>query len=147
ETLCRNVAGFCQSAPRFSDEETDVIKILVNSGIEILNLPRPKPVCCQAADPQSFIVDPEGNIYKCWNDVGRPENRINEKIEDPFSPQLFKWMAWNPYRQQHCRICGLLPWCLGGCLAQPPDEDCGLWHYSRSDILKLLALEHEKRTK
>ncbi|MDP2806898.1 MAG: hypothetical protein Q8O74_02025, partial [bacterium] len=25
ETLCRNVAGFCQSAPRFSDEETDVI--------------------------------------------------------------------------------------------------------------------------
>jgi radical SAM protein with 4Fe4S-binding SPASM domain len=56
-------------------------------------------------------------------------------------------MAWNPYRQQHCRICGLLPWCLGGCLAQPPDEDCGLWHYSRNDILKLLALEHEKRTK
>ncbi|MBI5804808.1 SPASM domain-containing protein [candidate division TA06 bacterium] len=147
EKLCRNLTGFCQSAPRFSDDETDILKGLVNSGFEILNLPRPKPLCCQAADPQSFIVDPEGNIYKCWNDVGRTENRINEKMNDPFSPQLFKWMAWNPYRQQHCRICGLLPWCLGGCLAQPPDEDCGLWHYSRSDILKLLALEHEKRTK
>jgi len=147
ETLCRNLAGFCQSAPRFSDEETDVLKDLVTSGFEILNLPRPKLVCCQAADPQSFIVDTEGNIYKCWNQVGRPENRINGKRDDFFSPQLFKWMAWNPYRQQHCRICGLLPWCLGGCLDQPPDEDCGLWHYSRSDILKLLAVEYEKRTK
>lgn len=146
-SLCRNLAGFCQSAPRFSDEETDVLKSLVNSGFEVMNLPRPKPVCCQAADPQSFIVDPEGNIYKCWNDAVRPENRINERLNDPFSPQLFKWMAWNPYRQQHCRICGLLPWCLGGCLDQPPDEDCGLWHYSRGDILKLLALEYEKRTK
>jgi len=146
-TLCRNLNGFCRSAPRFTDEETDVIKDLAASGLELLNLPRPKPVCCQAADPQSFIVDPEGNLYKCWNDVGLPDRRINGRLDDPFSLQMFKWMAWNPYRQQHCRICSLLPWCLGGCLAQPPDEDCGLWHYSRNDILKLLALEHEKRTK
>jgi uncharacterized protein len=147
EHLCRNLAGFCQSAPRFTDEETDVLKSLVNSGIEILNLPRPKPVCCQAADPQSFIVDAEGNIFKCWNDLGRPGNRINEKMDDPFSPQLFRYMAWNPYRLQHCRMCNIMPWCLGGCLAKPPDEDCGLWHYSRNDMLKLLAAGYEKRTK
>ena len=80
ETLCRNLAGFCQSAPRFSDEETDVLKTLVNSGLEILNLPRPKPVCCQAANPQSFILEPAffdiaelsfgfvegGIVLNCW---------------------------------------------------------------------------------
>jgi uncharacterized protein len=147
EALCRNLFGFCQSAPRFTDEETDVLRSLVNSGIDIMNLPRPKLVCCQAADPQSFIVNAEGDIFKCWNDLGRPDKRVNEAMDDPFSPGMFRYMAWNPYRLQHCKMCNLMPWCLGGCLAKPPDEDCGLWHYSRNDMLKLLAAGYEKRTK
>jgi radical SAM protein with 4Fe4S-binding SPASM domain len=145
ERLCRNLAGLCQTAPRFSDEETDTVKGLTGSGVELLNLPRPKLVSCQAADPQSFIFDTGGSIFKCWEEVGLADRSIGSGMDNPFSPQLFRWMSWNPYRQPHCRICGLLPWCQGGCLAKPPDEDCGLWHYSKNDLLKLIVLENEKR--
>jgi uncharacterized protein len=143
--LCRNVFGLCQTAPRFSDEDMDIVKGLVSQGVSLLNLPRPKTVSCQAVDHQSFIIDAEGNVFRCWGGVGLEECRVTQVMDDPFHSRQFKWMSWNPYRQPHCRICGLLPWCQGGCLAKPPDEDCGLWHFSKNDLLKLLVAENEKR--
>ena len=39
------------------------------------NLPRPKICACEAVDPQAFIMDVNGAIFKCWNDVGVPAAR------------------------------------------------------------------------
>ncbi len=54
-------------------------------------------------------------------------------------------MSWDPYRQQHCRTCNILPWCQGGCIAQPPNEDCGHWRFALRELLKLAVMDKEKR--
>jgi radical SAM protein with 4Fe4S-binding SPASM domain len=143
--LCRNLNGLCQSVPEFTDEEYDIIRRLVLEGVDVRNLPRPKDTACQAVDPQSYIIDNAGSVYKCWNDVGKPECDCAAVLDDPMSPQLFQWMAWNPFRQQHCRMCNILPWCQGGCIAKPANEDCGNWRYALRELLKLVIMSKEKR--
>ena len=143
--LCRNLNGLCQSVPEFTDEEYDIIRRLVLEGVAVENLPRPKHTACQAVDPQSYIIDTAGAVYKCWNDAGKPEADCAAALDDPFAPQLFRWMSWDPFRQQHCRACNILPWCQGGCIAKPANEDCGHWRYALRELLKLVIMSKEKR--
>jgi uncharacterized protein len=88
-------------------------------------------------DPQSLIIDPTGEIFRCWTDVGSPGKSLTERLEDHLDPQNFRWLDWEPFQEAHCRVCNILPWCLGGCRAQPPDEDCSLWHYAIREMLEL----------
>jgi radical SAM protein with 4Fe4S-binding SPASM domain len=143
--LCRNLNGLCQSVPEFTDEEYDIIRRLALEGVAVDNLPRPKICACQAVDPQALIMDVNGAIFKCWDDVGQLEADCAAVLDDPMSPQLFRWVAWNPFRQQHCRMCNILPWCQGGCIAKPPNEDCGHWRYALRELLKLVVASKEKR--
>lgn len=141
--LCRNLNGFCQRTPSFSDEELETVRGVLDSGFRVDNLPEPGLVPCPAADPQSFIMDTGGNLYKCWNSLGRPQHGL-PGIDDLLHPNFARWLDWNPFRVYHCRNCNILPWCLGGCLDRPGDEDCGQWRYSLRETLKLLALAKER---
>ncbi len=136
--LCRNLNGFCQRTPSFSDDEMETVRELIESGFRIDNLPEPGLVPCQAADPQSFIVDVGGNLYKCWNSLGRPQQGL-PGIDDLLHPNFVRWLDWDPFRTYHCRNCNILPWCLGGCLDRTGGEDCGQWRYSLRETLKLMA--------
>ncbi len=142
--LCRNVNQLCQSAPNLEDDEVTNINRLLGSGFAVENLPHPKLVACQAVDPQSFIFDTSGNIYKCWDDLGSPEKMLPEDIEYPLAPQNFRWLDWDPFHEAHCRMCNILPWCLGGCRAKSPDEDCSQWHYALREMLSLAAAANKK---
>lgn len=136
--LCRNLNGFCQRTPNFSDDELEAVRRILDSGFHVDNLPEPALVPCPAADPQSFIMDAGGNLYKCWNSLGRPQQGLPD-IDDLLHPNFVRWLDWNPFRIYHCRNCNILPWCLGGCLDRPGDEDCGQWRYALRETLKLLA--------
>lgn len=137
--LCRNLAGLCRRTPGFTDEEYEVLRRLVESGHRLDNLPAPSLVPCLAVDARSFIMDIGGNLYKCWNSFGQPQQGV-PGLDDLLHPNFIRWMDWNPFRRHHCRNCNILPWCLGGCLDRPGDEDCGQWRYSLRETLRLLAL-------
>jgi uncharacterized protein len=137
--LCRNLNGFCQRAPNFSDDELETVRGMLDSGLRVDNLPEPAPAPCPAVDPQAFLMDVKGNLYKCWNSFGLPQQGLPD-IHDLLHPNFIRWLDWNPFRVYHCRNCNILPWCLGGCLDRPGDEDCGQWRYSLREMLKLLAL-------
>jgi len=73
--------------------------------------------CC-ATVVNSYIIGPEGEIYKCWNDVS-DERRIIGYInqENLINPSLFyrymirsKW-----YHNEECIHCFFLPICQGIC--------------------------------
>ncbi|MBU1356900.1 MAG: SPASM domain-containing protein [Candidatus Edwardsbacteria bacterium] len=142
--LCRNVNHLCHSAPNLEDEEVGDINRLLEAGFTVENLPRPKLVSCQATDPQSFIIDAAGNSYRCWDDLGGPKKMLPEDTDDPMAPQNFRWLDWDPYHEAHCRMCNILPWCLGGCRARPPDADCSQWHYALREMLSLAAAAKKK---
>ena len=86
-------------------------------GIEQPIFPRRKQRGCMIFSQNSHIIGPEGEIYKCWNDVTKPD-RVIGNISDASldNPTLFtQYMTHStPYRDE-CRDCKVFPICDGGC--------------------------------
>jgi len=71
---------------------------------------------CSVRNFNSVVIGPDGELYKCWNDVGKKERIYgylngtitNEKI-------LLRYLeASDPYEDAKCKDCLLLPVCAGG---------------------------------
>ena len=74
---------------------------------------------CVATRRQGFVVGPEGELYKCWTDVGRPSMMVGsihagETITDPVLVARYA-TGVDPYSDPRCRVCAVLPICGGGC--------------------------------
>ena len=74
---------------------------------------------CVATSHNGFVVGPSGELYKCWEDVGKPEMAIGdvtaeEPITDPALRALYALGA-DPYADPECLACNVLPICGGGC--------------------------------
>lgn len=73
---------------------------------------------CSATMVNSYVVGPQGEIYKCWNDVGNNERIIGyiykEKMTN--SSLFYKYMVGSKiYEDIECLNCSLLPICAGKC--------------------------------
>lgn len=75
---------------------------------------------CSATAEHSYIIDPKGNLYKCWNDIGIDELRVGnvaEGIKD--NTLIAKYVVGSDkYNDQKCLECRLFPICEGGCNRQ-----------------------------
>ena len=73
--------------------------------------------CC-ATTLNSFVIGPEGEFYKCWNDVSDNSKIIGyinkDKLDNPILLQRYivgtKW-----YNNKDCKECFVLPICKGIC--------------------------------
>ena len=74
---------------------------------------------CVATSHQGFVVGPEGELYQCWEDVGKPDMVIGNIHEDEpiTNPRLQAQysIGTDPYNDPDCRECNVLPICGGGC--------------------------------
>lgn len=77
---------------------------------------------CVATSHQGFVVGPEGELYKCWDDVGRGEMVVGtiHRQEHITNPALIARYVTgvDPFNLQACRNCSILPICGGGCAHQ-----------------------------
>jgi uncharacterized protein len=73
---------------------------------------------CGATDKNSFVIGPEGEIYKCYIDVGTP-GRVIGSIEEsrPWNLGLLAnyMVGASVFEDPACRDCFFLPLCDGGC--------------------------------
>ena len=72
---------------------------------------------CSAIYDKSFVIDPAGNLYKCWADFG-----VDERIIGNLDEGIKKWDYISEYAlnsdkfvDQKCLDCNLFPVCEGGC--------------------------------
>lgn len=73
---------------------------------------------CTATMTNAYIIGPEGELYKCWKDVGDKDKVIGNIVSGKMTNatlfhrymQESKW-----YNRQECKECSLLPVCDGGC--------------------------------
>lgn len=83
----------------------------------IYPIQRPAKTCC-AQCVSSYIVGPEGEIYKCWNDVSdnsKVVGYINQPkiINQSLYYRYHQGCAW--YNDPECKACFFLPICNGKC--------------------------------
>ncbi|MDR0605536.1 MAG: radical SAM protein [Bacteroidales bacterium] len=73
--------------------------------------------CC-ARKINSFVIGPEGGIYKCWNDVGAKEREIgNVHLTEMTNPALATnyLVGADPLEDIECQNCFYFAVCSGGC--------------------------------
>lgn len=72
---------------------------------------------CSIRNQNVAVIGPEGEIYKCWNDVGKQDRIVGDiwgKVTN--KRLLLQYLAGaDPYDDAQCRVCVLLPVCSGGC--------------------------------
>ena len=108
--------------------------------------PKFRPSYCSATMPGSFVIDPEGLVYKCWNDIGIKDygiGTVNGLIDGGLTEE-FACSAWGQYSQMNyeaCRECKLLPVCAGGCPHEAvhygKNPDCEPCKYILDELLML----------
>ncbi|MDY4128744.1 radical SAM/SPASM domain-containing protein [Peptostreptococcus porci] len=99
----------------FTLKQKDFLKrMLLKNGDYIFE--ERNPYLCGAVSPHSLLIDPLGDLYKCWNDIGRKEYKIGN-IKDGVveSDKLYKWLSYDPFRDEECINCSVFPICLNGC--------------------------------
>lgn len=73
---------------------------------------------CMANCNYSFVIGPQGEMYKCWNDFNNPERIIGYIHEKNLkNPSLVSRYLYDTsiYNNPECKDCFLFPVCDGGC--------------------------------
>ena len=72
---------------------------------------------CTVRNANTVVIGPEGELYKCWNDVGNKDavvGYVDGKITN--ETLLLRYLTGaDPFEDPKCRECLLLPVCGGGC--------------------------------
>ena len=92
---------------------------------------------CTAETENCYVVDDRGDVYKCWDEVGRLEHRCFNML-DPESTNymvISKYLAWDPFENDKCSSCVYLPLCFGGCKFQRTNLNKSVCGFNE-DVLK-----------
>jgi len=145
--VCANIAESCYDTLAFSKTEADFYRILLDEGFRIDRIPAPSAVACMAQIVNSFVVDPNGYLYRCWNYVGnisQSMGNISGQL-DFQNPNFVRLFDIDPFEEQACRDCNLLPLCMGGCPSRRADRQlvgeqvCESWKYNLEPMLEIIA--------
>jgi len=154
-SVCANIAETCHTTRDFSKVEVDYYRLLVEKGFKIDKLPAPMMMYCLAQSLSGFALDHEGDLYRCLNTVGNKSKsmgNIRDKLEYTH-PNFLKYFRFNPFEDEICRECNILPLCLGGCPMKRADrgltrdELCDSWKYNLPEMLEVIALSKYRRLK
>lgn len=142
---CRTIESDCYNNGEFAVKLLHYYKVLEKYGFSEYNefpYPEVKLNYCCAELMNSFVVDPEGYLYKCWNEVGNVQNAVGNIADGLFDVTGHKngtWLRRNPIENERCSKCSLLPICMGGCphndMVLNNDNVCDLIKYNITDIM------------
>lgn len=107
-------------------------------------------VCsCMAEHKYSFVIDPDGYIYKCVNDIGHEKSAIGSVVDDEYRgvSAVAKYLGRDPFSENECKNCPYIPLCYGGCFSEYIDKGthaCPPIKYLFEDLVIENILEKRK---
>ncbi len=142
---CRTIEHNCYDNGEFAAKLLHYYDVLAKYGFEEYNdfpYPEVKVNYCCAELMNSFVIDPEGYLYKCWNEVGNISasvGNIGNGIYDVTDYRNGIWLRRNPFDDEKCSKCSLLPICMGGCphndMVLKNEHVCDLIRYNIKDVM------------
>jgi len=151
---CTSVAEACMNTEEYARNNVKYQDILHRKGFSAGGYPYYPGIkanyCC-ADSSSAFVLDPEGYMYKCWNDVGTVDKAVGNVLKRSEAPEEDMYMRnvnyifWSPFDYEECVACSLLPVCMGGCpyngTRNGSKPECEKWKYNLEDVLKLTYLQ------
>lgn len=72
-------------------------------------------LCC-ADCKNAYVIAPNGDLYKCWSDIGRIQFKIgNIQQGITNAANAIRYSKTEPTKEKECMECQFLPICMGGC--------------------------------
>lgn len=155
--FCNVKSDTCYSSQEFGKIEPvllEKLKTIAKQNDISISIPYPNSMflACQAVGIGSYVVDPEGMIYKCWDEIGVKESAVGDIFKGlPLNKQALDWLSLQ--LPEECNKCEYLPICGGGCPYQRLNNNnkpiCHFRRFSFINNLKLCYshyLEKEKAT-
>lgn len=135
-----NSTSSCMNCQEYAEFDFKYSKVLREKGfcVEEDFYPSLKSNYCGADNCNAFVIDHDGNMYKCWNDVGIEELAIanvldEEDVDDIKCMNNINYLLWTPFDFKECIECWLLPICMGGCpwngMHKGCKPECEKWKY------------------
>lgn len=151
--VCSNISESCFETKAYSQAEIGYYKLLLDHGYYIQKLPQPIVTFCFAQLANSFLIDPEGEMYRCFNYAGDKSHSMGNVAEKANyrHPEFHHLFSFDPFEHNACRSCDIMPICMGSCPSRrmdrevSDDEICDSWKYNLEPMLELLALSRQQQ--
>lgn len=111
-------AESCSSSCLNKFDELDFYMKIKSKGINYFHYPIRKRSGCIATSTSTAVIGSDGDIYRCWEDVGNKDYVVSNITSSVISNQnLYSDYLINgsKFNSSKCRICPFLPICSGGC--------------------------------
>ncbi len=146
-SACANIADNCFDKATFARMESDFTTVLMEEGFDVHKIPSPISTVCVAQQIGSHVIDPDGDMYRCFNYVGDKSKSVGRVFEllNVQHPEFVRLFKFSPFDDEGCRTCRALPLCMGSCPARRADfnpaheEMCESWTYNLESILEIMA--------
>lgn len=130
----------CLHTNEFSQCEFDFI---TRNGLDIVGrTPQQIGNYCGADTCGSYVINADGRIYRCWDDIGMEERSVGTLKEGPKDcPVMYEFMMYDPTEDPECRDCKFLPVCMGGCphqRMQNPKIRCTAMKYGLDSFMGVI---------
>lgn len=130
------------STEEYSELFIEFSKLLKKNGFkhyDVLCYPSALFSNCSAGMENSFVIDPDGYMYRCLVEIGNVRNSYGNILDSNYeenneSMNNLKYLMYNPFEKKECIKCKVLPLCMGGCvyyaLKNKNKLDCSRWKYN-----------------
>lgn len=115
---CNYITSHCLTQDEFGYEYSELLKytydIGKSVGRKILSRPSLSYGACGYISPNSYVVDPRGYLYKCWNIIGIEKHIVGDIRKGiVLNEEHLKWLNYEI--PDKCNECKLVNLCNGAC--------------------------------
>lgn len=143
----------CFTEKEYAYEQIKFYKKHLNRGYYFMNIPKCNVGLCGAVSETTLLIDPLGDLYKCWDDVGNKNEKVGSLFEEKnsnLSPKLVEWLSYDPFENSKCKNCSIMPICMGGCanvVIKGNEPHCDPLKFNTYDFIDLVRQSKQLQKK
>lgn len=142
---CNIQVSDCYSMNEFAKISALLEKEIYNK-TNIVNYPMTMFSQCSAVGVNSYVVDPKGNFFKCWSEVGVDGKDVGNIFDGLiFNKRAIDWLSFQ--LDEECENCSIVPLCQGGCTVQKLDFQTKKCSYRALRVKETLKTYYEYHVK
>lgn len=155
---CKSIESSCTTMEEFTVLNQNFHEKLKARGFRTGQTPYYPSIAyaCGGNRMNTYVIDPDGHMYKCWSEIGDKPARIgnitelNQRGKEERMHEI-RWLTWEPFEYADCVECKVLPICMGGCgyramFVNEGRPDCAEWKYSLEHYVRAQYIR-EKESK
>lgn len=138
------ISAICLTEDEFVLARLNLIKSGTDQRTDAFSFyPNPVRTYCGADRNNVFVIDSDGALYKCWDDIGHLDLSVgNIKDNIDLNKTFISYMGYCALDDEGCKECPVLPVCMGGCphrrVFNLPDR-CSEFKDHLEEFLKITA--------